>query len=222
VLPLSSFSGHRGLARRLVRRVIEVVKGDLRAIDFAHIERILEIAVSPGGHDRLQIPGLEICRSFEWVRFAPAKNEPSESASFSISLPVPGSVELPGTRKRITLQVLEKEAATGECAKVVDELDWHRFCAGRSVPSLELRNWRAGDQYRRVGHSKPEKIKFFFQEARIPLWERGNWPIITYNDSIVWTRRFGAAAEFATGPETRSVLQVTETDNELRNRSDRL
>src|ERR1700727_1278521 len=79
-----------------------------------------------------------------------------------------------------------------------------------------LRNWRPGDQYRRIGQSKPEKIKFFFQEARIPLWERGNWPIITYNEAIVWARLFGAAADFATGPETRSVLQVAET-SELSN-----
>ena len=84
-------------------------------------------------------------------------------------------------------------------------------CRGKGAPSLELRNWRPGDQYRRVGQSKPEKVKFFFQEARIPLWERRDWPIITYNGRIVWARRFGAAAEFATGPRPRSVLQVAET-----------
>ena len=92
-------------------------------------------------------------------------------------LEVPGSVELPGSGTRITLQVLEKEPASSgsaaqPCATVVNELDWQRFRGGRGAPSLELRNWRPGDQYRRVGQSKPEKIKFFFQEARIPLWER--------------------------------------------------
>jgi tRNA(Ile)-lysidine synthetase-like protein len=105
---------------------------------------------------------------------------------------------------------------------VVNELDWQRFRRGRCAPSLELRNWRPGDQYRRVGRTKPEKIKFFFQKARIPLWERGNWPIITYNETIVWARRFGAAAEFATEPETRSILQIAETGRELSNRSERL
>ena len=113
------------------------------------------------------------------------------------------------------LQVLEKDACSQSdrvaCVKVVGELDWQRFRRGDGAPGLELRNWRPGDQYRRVGQSKPEKVKFFFQEARIPLWERGNWPIITYDGQIVWARRFGAAAEFASGPETRSVLQVAET-----------
>jgi tRNA(Ile)-lysidine synthase len=63
-----------------------------------------------------------------------------------------------------------------------------------------------------VGRSNPEKVKFFFQEERVPLWERRDWPIITFQGEIVWARRFGAAAEFASGPETRSVLQVAEAE----------
>jgi tRNA(Ile)-lysidine synthetase-like protein len=110
------------------------------------------------------------------------------------------------------LQVLEKQEGAEPYATVVDELDWRQLCSPNEVVSgLELRNWRPGDQYRRVGQTKPEKVKFFFQEARIPLWERRDWPIITYHGKIVWARRFGAAAEFATGPDTRSVLQVAET-----------
>jgi tRNA(Ile)-lysidine synthase len=222
ILPVSELAGAApALARRTIRRAIELVKGDLRGIDFAHIERVLEMAQSPGGHDRFQAPGLDICRSFDLIRLAPAV-KPDKPSGFSIPVQVPGSAELPGSRSRITLQVLEKEAAPRPYATVVDELDWQRFRGGRGAPSLELRNWRPGDQYRRVGQSKPEKIKFFFQEARIPLWERGNWPIITYNETIVWARRFGAAAEFATGPETSSVLQVKETGYELSNQSARL
>ena len=210
------------LARRLVRRAVEIVKGDLRGIDLAHVERVLEMARLNDGHDRFQMPGLDICRSFDFIRMSPPSTIPPDTPDFSFALEVPGSVELPGTDTRITLQILEKEDPPQPCATVVNELDWQRFRRGRGAPSLELRNWRPGDQYRRVGESKPEKIKFFFQEARIPLWERGNWPIITYNETIVWARRFGAAAEFATGPDTRSILQVAETRQQLSNRSERL
>jgi tRNA(Ile)-lysidine synthase len=211
------------LARRLVRRAVELVKGDLRGIDFAHVERILDMARSTEGHDRMQAPELDVCRSFDWIRIASAGpaarrvgREARGAGNFSVPLQIPGSVELPGSTTRIVLQVLEKDASTqpcveAPCAKVVDELDWERFYRGEGAPSLELRNWRPGDQYRRVGQTKPEKVKFFFQKARIPLWERRYWPIITCDRKIVWARRFGAAAEFATGPDTRSVLQVAET-----------
>jgi tRNA(Ile)-lysidine synthase len=209
------------LARRRIRQAVALVKGDHRSLDFAHVERVLQMARSQGGSGRFQVPGLDVFRSFEWIRIAPPGYGSRPECDFELPLEVPGSVELPGSGTRITLQVLEDRSG-GPCATVVNELDWQRFGGDRSAPSLELRNWRPGDQYRRVGHSKPEKIKFFFQEARIPLWERRIWPIITYNEVIVWARRFGAAAEFATGPETRSVLQVAETGRELSNRSEPL
>jgi len=84
-------------------------------------------------------------------------------------------------------------------------LDWER-CAG----SLSLRNWRPGDQYHPRGRSGSEKIKTLFQEFRIPLWERRTWPVIARGDSILWTRRFGAAREFAAGPESREILAIRE------------
>ena len=58
-------------ARRLVRRAIERVKGDLRGIDFLHVESILAMAAASEGHGRVQAPGVDVFRSFEWLRFGP-------------------------------------------------------------------------------------------------------------------------------------------------------
>jgi len=203
------------LGRRLVRRAIEIAKGDRRGIDFEHVERVMEMAHSVEGHDRMQAPGLDVCRSFDCIRIAQTGAQTGTS-DFAFPLQIPGSVELPGSGVRITLQILEKHPAPQSstrtpCVKVVDELDWQRFHGGDGAPSLELRNWRPGDQYQRVGRTEPEKIKFFFQEARVPLWERCDWPIVTFHGQIVWAKRFGPAAEFAAGPESRSVLEVVET-----------
>jgi hypothetical protein len=57
------------VARRLVRRAMEMAKGDLRGIDFGHIRSVMDLARSTEGHGRLQAPGLDIFRSFEWLRF---------------------------------------------------------------------------------------------------------------------------------------------------------
>jgi tRNA(Ile)-lysidine synthase len=216
------------VARRLVRRTIEAVKGDLRQIDFAHVERILEMARSKEGHDRVQLPGLDVSRSFAWIRLAPCGADEG-TRDFSLTIDPPGSVELPGSQTRITLQIIEKTGQVIEktgiaqpCVRVVNELDWQRLePRNGALPSLELRNWRPGDQYQPAGQSKRQKIKFLFQEARVPLWERGNWPIITYNGTIVWTRQFGAAAEYAADPSTRIVLRV-EVSSENGNRPSRL
>jgi tRNA(Ile)-lysidine synthase len=201
------------VARRIIRRAIERVKDDLRQIDFQHVERILKMAHKGQGHDRIQIPGVDVFRSFEWICFAPSGLNVDKKRDFSLPLPAPGSVELPDGSARITLQVLEKPEAAQPYATVVNELDWQRLTTLDGVlPSLELRNWRPGDRYRRVGQSHEQKIKLLFQKARVPVWERWNWPIITYNEAIVWIRRFGASAEFAAGPSTRVVLQVADSN----------
>jgi len=199
-------------ARRVIRRAIEGVKGDLRQIDFQHVERILNMVHRKQGHDRVQIPGVDVFRSLDWIRLARPGLNIDKNRDFALPLPAPGLVELPDGSARITLQVLEKPEAAQPYATVVNELDWQRLTMHEGVLlSLELRNWRPGDRYRRVGQSHEQKIKLFFQEARVPLWDRWNWPIITYNEAIVWSRRFGASAEFAAGPSTRVVLQVADS-----------
>jgi len=77
--------------------------------------------------------------------------------------------------------------------------------------ALVLRSWRPGDRYQRLGHSAPEKLKTLFQEYRVPSWERPEWPIITAGGFIIWVRKFGAAAQFAAGAESRTVLRIRES-----------
>ena len=202
------------VARRIIRQTIEHAKGDLRQIDFDHIERILAMARSQDGHDRVQLPGLDVLRSFEWIRLARAGS--GAGFDFSVAIQPPGSVELPDGSARITLQILEKGERAQACGTVVNELDWGLLTSPNGAPSgLEVRSWRPGDQYQRMGQSRKQKIKLLFQESRIPLWERWNWPIVTYNGFIVWARRFGAAAEFAANPATPVVLAVGESRNRL-------
>jgi tRNA(Ile)-lysidine synthetase-like protein len=107
------------------------------------------------------------------------------------------------------LELIEKSETSGSLQNVYNTemgcLDWKRLAG-----SLELRNWRFGDQYQPIGTSGAEKIKTLFQLQRIPVWERAQWPVLTSGASIVWTRRFGVSAAFAAGPESNVVLKVGE------------
>ena len=212
ILPISILSKDPAFNRRAVRHIVQAIRGDLRQIEFAHIERILQMATASEGHDRVQLPGVDVIRSFEWIRFAPIGLDRDLGRDYNIALEVPGSAELPDRPVRITLQLQEMAERREPYVTVEDELDWSRL---NSLPvldgvrsGLELRNWRPGDQYRRVGQSHEEKIKQLFQEFRVPLWERRFWPIITHHGKIVWTRRFGAAQEYAAGPSSRVILRV--------------
>jgi tRNA(Ile)-lysidine synthase len=73
-----------------------------------------------------------------------------------------------------------------------------------------FRSWRPGDRYRPNGHSNEAKIKTLFHQARIPVWERAQWPVLASGDSIVWTRQFGPAQAVAAGPASTRILEIRE------------
>jgi tRNA(Ile)-lysidine synthase len=199
-LPLAS-------ARRLVRRALEQAKSDLRGVDFGHIAAVLRLASSRLGHGRVQAPGVEVERSLDWLRFATCVSSRPASGGYRLTVPVPGLVGIPGTDLAISLELIEKAGTVDapECVYNSDEgcIDW----GGLSGP-LEIRNWRPGDQYQSKGSAGEEKIKILFQKARIPRWERRQWPVVTDGSAIVWARQFGAARRFAATPSCTTVLRI--------------
>jgi tRNA(Ile)-lysidine synthase len=200
--------------RRLVRRAMERVKSNLRGVDFGHIAAVLELASSAAaGSGRVQAPGLDICRSFEWLRFSihelKSQGTRRMESGYRLAAAIPGILPVPGTSLAFSLELIEKAETSDGSNNVYNDgvgcLDWQRLSG-----SLELRNWRPGDQYQPSGSTGKEKIKTLFQQARIPLWERRHWPVLTDGTSIVWARLFGPAAEFAAGPGSCLILKVRE------------
>jgi tRNA(Ile)-lysidine synthase len=196
-------------ARRLVRRAMEAAKGDLRAVDFGHIGAILRLAASPRGHGCVQAPGLTVLRSFDWLRLA-TPNGAEAAVPYRRPAEVPGVFQVPGADLAVRLELIEKPETLAAGGNVYNEemgsLDWHRL----SGP-LEWRNWQAGDRYRPSGTTGEEKIKTLFQRARVPLWERRCWPVLTDGRAIVWVRQFGPAAEYEANPGSRRVLAIRES-----------
>ena len=194
-------------ARRLVRHAIHLAGGGSQAGDFRHIASVLELAGRAEGTGRTQLPGLEVRRSFDWLRLAP----PGRVERYALCPAVPGLTRIPGTDFAISLELLENSGTT-QCTENVYNgwmggIDWNRL----SGP-LELRNWRPGDQYQPIGIPAAKKIKTLFQQARIPIWERAQWPVLTDAESIVWVRGFGAATGVAAGTGSSRVLAVGEVE----------
>ncbi len=189
------------LSRRLLRRAIAHVKGDLRRLEFAHIERILELAAQPEGDGRLRLPGLDIRRSFDWIRIAPPAPRPEFPATRLI---IPG-VYPAGDGASLHLELSHAPPSSKDATLKAAELSLRRL-----PPVLELRGWKPGDHYRPEGQIRDQKIKEMFQAERVPSWLRPSWPIVTSGDTILWARTFGAAAEFAASPEPGPVLRVWE------------
>jgi tRNA(Ile)-lysidine synthase len=196
-------------ARRLIRRAMERAKGDLRGVDFSHVEAVMRVSQRRQGHGHVAVAGLEVVRSFEWLRLA-ARHADAGATPYRIAAPIPGTVPLPGPNLAISLELIEKTETFGVFESVYNGdmgcVDWRRVSS-----SLEFRNWMPGDQYQPSGSSGIEKIKTLFQRARIPVWERRGWPILWDGASIVWARRFGPSALVVANSSSTVILQIRES-----------
>ncbi len=217
----------RAVARRTIRRAIAKAKGNLLQVEFEHVERVLELAGREAGEGRIVLPGLDVRRSFEWIRLAVPSSIPVIEP---IVLAIPGSYLCPDGKSLLRLELAEARR-NGDQAEPASEKNG---AAGREIPDkvsrqacatlrtvvvlslnqipgdLQLRGWRPGDRYRPTGHTRVRKVAEMFAEARIPSWQRHLWPMVMSGERIVWTRQFGAAAEFAADRQADRVLRISE------------
>ncbi|MDR3701479.1 MAG: tRNA lysidine(34) synthetase TilS [Candidatus Sulfopaludibacter sp.] len=200
----------KAAARRLIRRAMERAKGDLRGVDFDHVEQVLHMAAGEQGHGHVAIPGLEAVRSFEWLRLA-RRSGARPAVPYCMPAVVPGTIWPPGSALAISLELIEKPETFEGWESVYNSgmgcLDWRHL----SSP-LELRSWKPGDRYQPSGSSGIEKIKTLFQRARIPVWERRGWPVLWGGEAIVWARRFGPSALVAADSSSSIILRVRELE----------
>jgi tRNA(Ile)-lysidine synthase len=195
----------RAVRRRLIRRAIELAKGDLRGIGQGHVERILELAAAGRGEGRIEAPGVVAERSFGTIRLAPPGRWPAGIA-FRIPLEPPARQAVPDSNSMICLEFAARPGDAGYNTNRVAELDWDRIKG-----PIELRNWQPGDRFHPVGRDRPRKLKELFQERRVPSWNRPGWPILVDKDQIVvWARTFGVAAHCVLGSQCHRVLRVWE------------
>jgi len=195
--------------RRLIRYVVSQVKGDLLGLSFEHTESVRMLAESLNGQGKLQIPGVEVTRSFDWLRFhRPAPPD----RNWELLVGSRGCFRIPPDHKRVLS--VNQMAPNGVYNRDVNALDAERTGDPAEVGWV-LRNWRPGDRYERAGGSRADNIKDLFQEFRIPSWERPNWPVLTVGGSIAWVYMFGSAAPFAADAASGSawLIRTEETES---------
>jgi tRNA(Ile)-lysidine synthase len=76
---------HPAMQKRLLRRVVQEVKGDLREFGFHHTEILLQLCRSPAANRQLDLPGaVQVEKSYDWVTVT-LRPETVEDFTFRIS-----------------------------------------------------------------------------------------------------------------------------------------
>ena len=89
--------------------------------------------------------------------------------------------------------------------KLVEYVDADRIASRELV----LRTWTEGDTFVPLGMRSKKKISDFFVDARIPLFEKRNYPILETKDGdVVWVCGQRIDDRFKITSDTRHILKL--------------
>ena len=188
-----------GLARRVMRKFITEIKGDLRKISFEDIESVLDLA------EGKEYPLTKDCllrREQNRIFYLQADLE---------TLPY----ELFWTGENsLVIKDLDMSFSGMELPGVPEDWTFNNYngaCLdlGKLQFPLTVRSRREGDRYQPFGSPGRKKLKEIMRAKRIPLHERNKRPVFLSAGEIVWIYGLPIAEKFKTGLETKNIFCIS-------------
>jgi len=198
VIEAASFDGlAASLKRRLIRRAILNVKGDLRAIESKHIGQITE-NYSKFGFS-LELPGdLLFYRDYKVLRigrkeyFRPVK-------LIEHHLKIGRSIELKPTGSVIEASLSKK----CESSAFIACLDYAKI-----EPPLKVRSRQAGDRFQPLGNKGSKKLQDYFVDNKVPKFSRDSIAVIEDKEKIIWVSGFTIDERAKIDKSTKEILKL--------------
>lgn len=202
------------MSKRVVRGLVERVKGQSGQLGANHVAAVLELARTGKNGSSLMLPGgVEVRKDREALLFrATAKTDVNSARStnhrFEYNIDLSRGAQAVNVRELgcvFRLRAIDWPSTGEENNNREMVLDLERLRA-----PLVLRNWRPGDRLRPFGHQNDKKLKRLLNEKHISRWEREGWPVMTSDGVLVWARGLSVAADFAADENTRTGIVIAE------------
>ncbi len=205
--------------RRVIRKAIAAVKGDLRRITFSHIDSAVSLLKSGKSFVSIDLPDrIRIGRNKDLLCFSKEKKRLRDlnikagnikPVSFEYSIIKPGNKPASVDIKEISLHL--------EFSKINAESLPDIHCAGHNIAFFDmvgivfpliLRPFRPGDRFQPFGMAGTQKVKKFFINNKIPRLERLRYPILLSKGKIIWVVGLRIDDSVKIKPSTRVALKA--------------
>jgi tRNA(Ile)-lysidine synthase len=194
------------LKRHLLRASIESLVGNLKDIEAAHIEDILNALDKPAG----KVIGLPYGLNFviEYDRYVMSPDSaslcPFPALESEFELKIPGKTSASGWDIEAAIispsEVKVKSAETNDFAACFD--------FDRTGSKLSIRRRLPGDRFQPLGMKQPKKLNQFMIDARIPQAWRRRIPIVYSANQILWLVGWRLDERVKVTEKTRKVLRL--------------
>jgi tRNA(Ile)-lysidine synthase len=206
---------HPAVQRRIIRKGISRIKGDLRRIAFTHIDAVIRILNKGPAHGSLDLPddirirrirdNLYISKEKRALHRLGTKNDHFRPPLFEHEITAPVSVFI----KEIFARIDFNEMNIKDIPDVRFAGQYTVFFDKDTVSfPMILRNFRPGDRFRPLGLGGTQKLKKFFIDRKIPRNERVKCPILLSRGKIIWVAGHRIDESVRLKSSTRTVLKV--------------
>ena len=190
-----------GIRRGILRKAIEISKGDLRCIDYSHIEDIEDLIKA--GKGAMDLPGkTRVVRTKDALIFGKSK----AGAAFPKvrrQISVPGSTFIPELKLTFDASFSRPGMKLGR-SKTAEYVDFSKIKG-----PVYVRTWEKGDRFRPLGMAKEKKLQDFFMDLKIPRGKRERVPLLVSGNGIIWVCGLRLSDAVKIGGGTKRVLKIS-------------
>ncbi|MEW6616695.1 MAG: tRNA lysidine(34) synthetase TilS [Thermodesulfobacteriota bacterium] len=165
---------------RVLRKAMESFSGNLKRINFRHLESLVGMLSSEGANKSLSLPGgIIVEKQYNELIIRREVKETPFCYSFS---EIPNYVRLKEVNKEVELKVIpQKEGLNLNVDPNVAFMDYRQI----KFP-IVIRNFREGDRFQPMGMEGTKKLKDFFIDNKIPKSTRRQIPLLLFDNLIAW------------------------------------
>jgi tRNA(Ile)-lysidine synthase len=199
---------HPALQRRVIRKAVCQVKGDLKGIESIHVDDAVGLISRGRTGAAIQLPG-GIFAGISYNLFKIyMKTESADTPQFDKIVTMPGCTEVAEINS-VIIASIEAEAFTIDkynglgYNSLVQFFDYDGLKRG-----INIRNRCEGDIFKPYKSSGTKKLKEYFIDNKIPREIRSEIPLIACNDEIVWIIGYKISDKFKVTENTKSVLKL--------------
>ncbi|MBM2802332.1 MAG: tRNA(Ile)-lysidine synthase [Deltaproteobacteria bacterium] len=191
------------LQRRLLRLWIETARGNLRGMDFVHIDELLRLITDGPPQGRLAIPGgWELAREYDLLRLV-CRLVWVERECYSYELTVGSTRQIPEAGRELRSELIKPPLA-----ELPADLSVAVFDAACLTGPLTVRNFRRGDYFQPLGMTGHKKIKDLFIDNKVALSVRAKLPLLVLGQEVIWVPGYGRSAIAQVSADTKAILRL--------------
>lgn len=195
------------MQRRVLRLWIEQARGDLRGMDFHHVDALLRLIGEGPSQARLSLPGgWELVKEYEALRLQKNLRRRRRYPCYSYELVVGAELNIPEAGMAIQSRKILPPLST--FPDNLTEAAFDMASIGADQP-LIVRNFRHGDRLQPFGMAGHKKLKDFFIEKKLALSVRASLPLLVLGDEVIWIPGYGRSEIGRVRAETEAILYLT-------------